>query len=67
MRKRGHSKEVRDNQPQVIIALAVTRDARRHSELAARREARQIDETLFFETCSVSVASEAKAVIRRRR
>jgi general secretion pathway protein A len=36
-------------------------------ELAARREARQIDETLFFETCSVSVASEAKAVIRRRR
>ena len=26
LRKRGHSKEGRDNQPQVIIALAVTRD-----------------------------------------
>ena len=26
MRQRGHSKEGRDNQPQVIIALAVTRD-----------------------------------------
>jgi hypothetical protein len=26
MRRRGHSKEGRDNQPQVIIALAVTRD-----------------------------------------
>jgi transposase len=27
LRKRGHSKEGRDNDPQVIIALAVTRDA----------------------------------------
>src|SRR5580693_2314203 len=36
-------------------------------ELAAQREARQIDETLFFETCTVPVASETKAVIRRRR
>ena len=26
LRRRGHSKEGRDNQPQVIIALAVTRD-----------------------------------------
>jgi type II secretory pathway predicted ATPase ExeA len=36
-------------------------------ELAARREARQIDETLFFETCTVPVAAETKAAIRRRR
>ena len=26
LRRRGHNKEGRDNQPQVIIALAVTRD-----------------------------------------
>ena len=36
-------------------------------ELAAQREARQIDETLFFETCAVPMASETKAAIRRRR
>ncbi len=36
-------------------------------EAAARREARQIDETLFFEVCAVPVASEAKAATRRRR
>ncbi len=35
-------------------------------EAAAQREARQIDETLFFEICAVP-ASEAKAAIRRRR
>jgi type II secretory pathway predicted ATPase ExeA len=36
-------------------------------EAAARREARQIDETLFFEVCAVPVASEPKAAARRRR
>jgi general secretion pathway protein A len=36
-------------------------------EAAAQREARQIDETLFFEICAVPAASEAKATIRRRR
>jgi general secretion pathway protein A len=36
-------------------------------ELAAQREARQIDETLSFETCTASVANEIKPVIRRRR
>jgi type II secretory pathway predicted ATPase ExeA len=36
-------------------------------EVAARREARQIDETLFFEVCAVPVVSEAKAATRRRR
>ena len=36
-------------------------------EMAAQREARQIDETLFFETCAVPMASETKAAIRRRR
>ena len=36
-------------------------------EAAARREARQIDETLFFEVCALPAASEAKAAIRRRR
>jgi type II secretory pathway predicted ATPase ExeA len=36
-------------------------------ETAAQREARQIDETLFFETCGVPTASETKAIIRRRR
>ncbi len=36
-------------------------------EAAAQREACQIDETLFFEVCAVSAASEAKAAIRRRR
>jgi hypothetical protein len=34
---------------------------------AAQREARQIDETLFFETCGVPAASETKVAIRRRR
>lgn len=36
-------------------------------ETAAQREARQIDETLFFETCGVPAASDTKAAIRRRR
>jgi general secretion pathway protein A len=36
-------------------------------EAAARREARQIDETLFFEVCAVPTANETKAAIRRRR
>jgi type II secretory pathway predicted ATPase ExeA len=36
-------------------------------EAAALREARQIDETLFFETCGVPTAAESKAAIRRRR
>jgi general secretion pathway protein A len=36
-------------------------------ETAAQREARQIDETLFFETCAVPMASETKAAIRRHR
>jgi type II secretory pathway predicted ATPase ExeA len=36
-------------------------------ELAAQRDARQIDETLFFETCGVPTASETRAAIRRRR
>jgi type II secretory pathway predicted ATPase ExeA len=34
---------------------------------AAQREARQIDETLFFETCAVTAPNETRAVIRRRR
>jgi general secretion pathway protein A len=34
---------------------------------AAQREARQIDETLFFETYAVTAPNEAKATIRRRR
>jgi general secretion pathway protein A len=36
-------------------------------ELAAQRDAGQIDETLFFETCAVPAASETRAAIRRRR
>ncbi len=36
-------------------------------ETAAQREARQIDETLFFETCAVTAPNETRAVIRRRR
>jgi general secretion pathway protein A len=36
-------------------------------EVAAQREARQIDETLFFDTCGVPVTAETKAAIRRRR
>ena len=36
-------------------------------ETAAQREARQIDEALFFETCAVPDTSQAKAAIRRRR
>ena len=36
-------------------------------ETAARREARQIDETLFFETCGMPAANDTKAAIRRRR
>ncbi|MCL2430679.1 MAG: ATP-binding protein [Alphaproteobacteria bacterium] len=36
-------------------------------ETAAQREARQIDETLFFETYGVSAATDAKAAVRRRR
>ena len=34
---------------------------------AAQREARQIDEALFFETCAVATAGEARPAIRRRR
>jgi phytoene/squalene synthetase len=35
---------------------------------AAQREARQIDETLFFEVCAAAAtAGETKAAIRRRR
>ena len=34
---------------------------------AAQREARQIDETLFFETYAVTATNETKAAIRRRR
>jgi hypothetical protein len=36
-------------------------------EVAAQREARQIDEALFFEICAVPATSEAKAAARRRR
>jgi type II secretory pathway predicted ATPase ExeA len=36
-------------------------------EVAAQREARQIDETLFFDTCGVPITAETKAAIRRRR
>jgi general secretion pathway protein A len=36
-------------------------------EAAAQRDARQIDETLFFEVSAVPAAGETKAVIRRRR
>ena len=36
-------------------------------DTAAQREARQIDETLFFEICAMPAASEAKAASRRRR
>ena len=34
---------------------------------AAQREARQIDEMLFFEICAVNAPNESKAAIRRRR
>lgn len=34
---------------------------------AARREARQIDETLFFETCAVTAPNETRAASRRQR
>ncbi len=36
-------------------------------ETAAQREARQIDENLFFEICKGTPANDTKAVIRRRR
>ncbi len=36
-------------------------------EAAAQREARQIDETLFFEASAVPATSETTAAIRRRR
>ena len=36
-------------------------------EAAAQREARQIDETLFFEVCAMPATGETKAAIRRRR
>jgi type II secretory pathway predicted ATPase ExeA len=36
-------------------------------EAAALRDARQIDETLFFEVCAVPATSETKAASRRRR
>jgi len=36
-------------------------------EAAARREARQIDETLFFEICAAPASGETRAAIRRRR
>jgi general secretion pathway protein A len=36
-------------------------------EAAAQREARQIDETLFFEVSAMPASNEAKAASRRRR
>ena len=36
-------------------------------DTAAQQEARQIDEALFFATCGVLMANEAKVAIRRRR
>ena len=36
-------------------------------EAAAQRDARQIDETLFFEVCAMPAAAETKATTRRRR
>jgi general secretion pathway protein A len=36
-------------------------------QAAVQREARQIDEALFFEICTVPAASETKAATRRRR
>jgi general secretion pathway protein A len=36
-------------------------------EAAAQREARQIDETLFFEICAMPTANQAKVASRRRR
>jgi type II secretory pathway predicted ATPase ExeA len=36
-------------------------------QAAVQREARQIDETLFFEVCAVPATSEPKAAARRRR
>jgi hypothetical protein len=36
-------------------------------EVATQREARQINETLFFENAAVPAVSETKAAIRRRR
>lgn len=36
-------------------------------ETAAQREARQIDENLFFEICKGTPANDTQAVIRRRR
>jgi general secretion pathway protein A len=36
-------------------------------EAAAQREARQIDETLFFEVSAMPATGETKAAIRRRR
>jgi type II secretory pathway predicted ATPase ExeA len=36
-------------------------------QAAAQHDARQIDETLFFQTCAVPAPSETKATIRRRR
>ncbi len=36
-------------------------------QAAAQREARQIDETLFFEVCAVPAIGETKAATRRRR
>jgi hypothetical protein len=35
--------------------------------LAAQREARQIDEKLFLETCAIPRAAETKAAARQRR
>ena len=34
---------------------------------AAQREARQIDEKLFFETCAAATVTETKAASGRRR
>jgi hypothetical protein len=41
LRQRGHSKEGRDNQPQVIIALAVTRDGNAGALVGAARQHRR--------------------------
>jgi hypothetical protein len=56
-----------DNAEKGDIANRVTIMAGDLLAAAAQREARQIDETLFFETCGVPASGETKAAIRRRR
>lgn len=65
LRRRGHSKEGRDNQPQVIIALAVTRDGMPVRSWVFARRHRRRDHRGPHQGRSAGLAARPLSVRRR--